>query len=202
MRRRLSCGSLLMGLLLFVCGSAWSADYPLWGELKEGPYKIGFTTRFEYDYSRTFKPKYDFNGKLQSGERARPIQITIWYPASSKSNDSTMKYEEYVYLLSQELSFAPLNKETNTRTRERYFEQSKNQNQTPAEALTKLMAYQTGAVRDASPVKGEFPLVIYAPGASGSAISNSISANISPATDTYSPVCQAWEHIPGLQLLI
>ena len=49
--------------------------------LTPGPYAVGHAVRHEYDYSRTFKKPYDYFGERTPGEIARPIQITIWYPA-------------------------------------------------------------------------------------------------------------------------
>jgi len=59
---------------------------PLWGEIKPGPYAVGFRTIEKYDYSRTFQPAKDYFGNPVPGQTARPIQVCYWYPAEPNSS--------------------------------------------------------------------------------------------------------------------
>jgi len=61
-------------------------DFPLFGQLKPGPFAVGFKTELTFDYSRTFNtPKHNYDGEFQKGERARDMAIAIWYPAAKPS---------------------------------------------------------------------------------------------------------------------
>jgi len=44
-----------------------------------GQHPIGFRIVHQYDYSRVYKPAFDWR-ESATGERARPIQTLIWYP--------------------------------------------------------------------------------------------------------------------------
>jgi dienelactone hydrolase len=60
-----------------------------------GPYPVGFRVKAQYDYSRSYKAKIDIvSGKPTSGERARPVQALIWYPAQAKGQ--AMVYRDYL----------------------------------------------------------------------------------------------------------
>ena len=69
-----------------------------------GPHAAGFRVVAQYDYSRTFQPQIDELGRPYSGERARPIQTSIWYPAE-KSSQPTMTWGDYVALDATQVSF-------------------------------------------------------------------------------------------------
>ena len=69
----------------------------IWGDLEPGPYAVGFKTIEKYDYSRVSRPEHDYFGRPLDGERARPIQICIWYPAESTTELPPMVYGEYVF---------------------------------------------------------------------------------------------------------
>jgi hypothetical protein len=58
----------------------------------------------QYDFSRTYRPKIDAEGKPTVGERARPLQTLIWYPAE-KSGKKPMTVGDYSELLATETSF-------------------------------------------------------------------------------------------------
>jgi hypothetical protein len=48
---------------------------------KPGPDAVGLKVVEQYDFSRTYRPLTDEMGKPYLGERARPLQTLIWYPA-------------------------------------------------------------------------------------------------------------------------
>lgn len=57
-------------------------DLPLFTVLEApGPYAVGLRVIEQYDYSRTYRAPTDDLGKPYRGERARPLQTLIWYPA-------------------------------------------------------------------------------------------------------------------------
>jgi pimeloyl-ACP methyl ester carboxylesterase len=112
-----------------------------------------------------------FGGRRFEGEIARPVQILVWYPSSIKARSKRMQYREYLHLGMRELSFQALTADDKRKAEEEYTRGI------PAENLKTyewLMAAKTASVAEAPKAKGMFPLVIYAPGSSGSAYSNSI----------------------------
>jgi hypothetical protein len=48
---------------------------------KPGPFQVGLKVVEQYDYSRIYRHSTDALGKPYSGERARPLQTLVWYPA-------------------------------------------------------------------------------------------------------------------------
>jgi tetratricopeptide (TPR) repeat protein len=145
-----------------------SDSYPLWGNLKQGPNAVGFKVKLQYDYSRTFRTK------TQSGSRARPIQTLIWYPAKKAVNSKAMIYEEYVNLRANELNFDQPTIEVMKENLQRFIQERSAIFQVSENGTRSLLAMQTAAIHDAVPLEGKFPLLIYAPGSSGSAFENSV----------------------------
>ena len=58
---------------------------------------MGLKVVEQYDYSRIYRPLTDGLGKPFQGERARPLQTLIWYPAE-KSNARPMTVGDYAKL--------------------------------------------------------------------------------------------------------
>ena len=82
-----------------------AGDGPLFHFTQErGPHAVGLKIVDQYDFSRTYLPKVDALGKPTVGERARPLQTLIWYPAE-KSGEKPMTVGDYCDLLSTETSF-------------------------------------------------------------------------------------------------
>jgi dienelactone hydrolase len=122
-------------------------------EATAGSYPVGLRVVEQYDYSRTYRPLVDDLGKLYTGERARPIQTLIWYPAElGNGAHETMSVKDYVNLWAAETSF-------------RKPEQSLKMQQWLS-ATSSTLDTHLWAVRDANPAPGRFPIVAYAPGAS------------------------------------
>lgn len=166
--------NLIILFFIILAKESFSDSYPLWGNLKPGPYTVGFKVKLQYDYSRTFLLKNNFEGKSQTGPRARPIQTLIWYPAKKFPNSKPMIYEEYVYLLANELNFDPPNAEAKKQSIQQYIQGRAAIFQVSENGTRTLLSMQTAANRDATPEQGKFPLLIYAPGSSGAAFENSV----------------------------
>jgi hypothetical protein len=128
----------------------------LWGEIKPGPYAVGFGTIEKYDYSRTFQPAKDYFGNPVPGQTARPIQVCYWYPAEPHGG-TRMIYSEYAFPYPSEPDFFGLlsqlqNRELGTL----FFFLGNNQG-----LAQDLMNLEMLAVRDAPPAPGPFPLIVY-----------------------------------------
>lgn len=114
-----------------------------------GSYGVGLNVVQQYDHSRNFQGKTDDKGKTADGERARPLQTLVWYPAKKTSNKA-MTVDDYKGLLATETNFSS--------------------SQVPAElkswldGLTPSLQNTLWAVHDAPFAIGKYPVVIYAPG--------------------------------------
>jgi dienelactone hydrolase len=115
---------------------------------KPGPNPVGLKVVHQYDYSRTWRSSVDELGQPYTGQRARPLQTLIWYPAE-KTGGTTMTMRDYAMLRATETDFSAKS--------------------TPAE-ISQNDAGRKGAfgdhlwaTRDAPLKSGHFPVVIYAP---------------------------------------
>jgi hypothetical protein len=112
----------------------------------------------QYDYSRTYWGAVDITGKPYTGERARPIQTLIWYPA--EAGGARLKFGDYTALFATEQEFAASPGRAAA---------------VVAEARGHFDADPDGpmqAIRDAKPESGRYPVVIYAPSFSAPAFEN------------------------------
>jgi dienelactone hydrolase len=159
-RQRICQITLIAFLLLLMYPVSNLAQTPsLWGELKSGPYAVGFKTVEKYDHSRVFRDKKDYFGNPLSGERARPIQICIWYPAKITDEVSEMTYGEYVFPYPEDNHFFDLISEL--QNREIYYLHYITGNDRGF--VVDLMSARMAAFRNAPPADGSFPLIIYHP---------------------------------------
>ena len=102
----------------------------------------------QYDYSRTYRSKTNDLGVPYQGERARPLQTLIWYPAE-KSALKTMTVGDYGNLAATETSYE---KPALSLDHKHWLD-----------GIKPTLAMPMWAVRDAPPLSGRFPIVIYAP---------------------------------------
>jgi pimeloyl-ACP methyl ester carboxylesterase len=133
MRCRIAAAALIFVAAIGACQAAAGNAAPFRLEEKPGRYGVGLKVVEQYDYSRVFAPRIDAMGLPYQGERARPLQTLIWYPGV-KSGRRTMTFGDYMALEPTESSFG-----------------------------RPLKATALWAVRDAQPVQGRFPVIIYAP---------------------------------------
>jgi dienelactone hydrolase len=115
---------------------------------KPGAYTVGLKVVQQYDYSRTYRPKVDAIGRPAAGERARPLQTLIWYPAE-KSGQKLMTVGDYSELLATETSFDK--------------PQPWGEFKRWVDGMKPTLSDALWAKRDAAALTGKFPLVIYAP---------------------------------------
>ncbi|HKD58923.1 MAG TPA: tetratricopeptide repeat protein [Terracidiphilus sp.] len=113
-----------------------------------GPHAVGLKVVEQYDYARTYHSAVDQLGKPYSGERARPLQTLVWYPAE-KTGKAPMTVGDYATLRVTETDFAK--KATADELKEL------------TAVLAPALSDKLWAVRDAAMETGRFPVVIYAP---------------------------------------
>jgi hypothetical protein len=150
--------AVVAAVVLIVAADAARSQQPLAG-LAPGPYGVGFRTQESYDYSRAFRPKKNYFGELLPGERARPMQICVWYPAQPAADQYTMTYSEYAFPYPEDERFIDFL--SNIQNREnglllRLFNNDGGR-------VLELMSVPLQAVRNAPPASGPFPLIIYHP---------------------------------------
>jgi dienelactone hydrolase len=134
-----------------------------------GPHGVGLRVVQQYDRARVFRDKIDLlSGTAAKGERARPIQTLIWYPAK-KAAGAPLSYNDYLRSAASEVDFelgdAEVGRRVAAALKDNYA------NLTEAQARREA-AQPMWAMRDAPAAAGKFPVVIYAPGSSSSAHEN------------------------------
>ncbi|MCP4659911.1 MAG: tetratricopeptide repeat protein [bacterium] len=148
-----------------------AASWPGAG-LERGAHAVGFKAVFLYDYSRTYQVQED--AKDQADElHARPMALAVWYPAVADPGASKMTYREYVHLISKEETFGEMSDEDRAQAEGALTGMARSMGAS-AEKLERILASRTGAVRDAVPEKGRFPVVVYAPSFGSFSIENDV----------------------------
>lgn len=113
-----------------------------------GPHAVGLKVINQYDYSRTFLSVTNDLGTPTTGERARPIQTLVWYPASV-SSATKMTVGDYTQLLATETNFDK--------------PQISSDWQSWIKGMAPTLKDGMWAMLGAVPTAGRFPVVIYAP---------------------------------------
>jgi dienelactone hydrolase len=134
-----------------------------------GPNAVGLRVVEQYDFSRGYRGETDVEtGRPITGERARPIQTLIWYPAT-KGSGQGLTVRDYVELgvTADDFDHPPAEREA----MQAKFVASKVATLSPERAEAELDAPML-ARRDAAPAGGKFPVVIYAPSFNAEAYEN------------------------------
>lgn len=147
----------LLSLLL-----ALSLHADLWSTLEPGPYTAGFTQLERSDASRPFRTPRRLDGTLRNGDRARPIRISIWYPAQ-KTNGTALTFGDYLDLVAEEQTFAPVTADDRRRAEDAFFG-APLLNTLTKEQRANMRPLAGRAIRDARPVDGKFPVLLYSLG--------------------------------------
>ncbi|MFC0136265.1 dienelactone hydrolase [Massilia eurypsychrophila] len=152
---------------LFISTSA-HADTYFQFDLNVGPYSVGLRVLQQYDHSRVYRTRFDvLTGRANSGERARPVQALVWYPA--RQGGKAVTYLDYVRTMATEEDLAITPQEIELRTSAWIEARSKRMDK---EVLQRELRQVMWATRDAKPAAGKFPVVVYAPSRSAPAHEN------------------------------
>jgi len=76
------------------------------------------------------------------------MQIGVWYPTAKTSSRPFMQFEEYVYLLAQELDFSPLTQNQRQQAIASFMKEPLSRGVSEAQ-LQRLMKLKTGAIKNA-----------------------------------------------------
>lgn len=131
-----------------------------------GAHGVGFRTVRQYDTSRSYTPAAA-PGAQSAASPGRPVQTAIWYPA--KKGGQPMRYDDYLSLLGWDDDFdrAPAGQAKVLADWLKMVTEGKPERQIAAERQDLLWA-----VRDAEPVPGKYPVVIYSPSLSSNVFEN------------------------------
>lgn len=130
--------------------------------LKHGKYSVGFKIINQYDYERRYNPENE------SGDNPRPVQTLIWYPANMGNNPKYMLYEDYIYLDANIEKFVQITDKEKQKVKESLIRKK-----AFPENLMRELPVKTKSIKNAKPVKGSFPIVIYSPSWNSSSWENS-----------------------------
>lgn len=122
-----------------------------------GPYSVGLKIVQQYDHSRTYGYPTDALGNGLAVPQQRPLQTLLWYPAKA-GTAKRMTVGGYLALWADETTFG-------------HAELSERADEWRA-AMRESLDQPLRATRDAAPISGRFPIIIYSPGASDTAWEN------------------------------
>jgi predicted dienelactone hydrolase len=132
--------------------------------LRPGPLAVGWNLVQQYDYARAYKGLIDpVSGEATRGERARPIQTQVWYPA--RKGGTPITYADYVRTEASEEDFTRSPGEIEAALTAAREDAAR---RIGAAQADKFFGQRMWAVRDAAALPGTYPVVIYAPGSGGS----------------------------------
>ena len=158
--------------IFFICLSPVTAQsYPQWGGLEPGPYQVGFRVVQTEDQSRTYQSHAAPPNQQVKAVTARPMQLSIWYPAAALPAASRAPYSEYSKLWSLDLGQA-----ADPNLQQAYHAHGLRQSLTfglwslgeprdksiSDEAYARIMATPTAVTWNAPPLPGSFPVMIFA----------------------------------------
>jgi dienelactone hydrolase len=151
--------SKLIVAILFACSAncCFGADRPPFVFPQPfGPHGVGFKLVEQYDHTRSFAPRTGPLGEVTTGERDRPVQTLVWYPAAAVGTRVTLG--RYLALSDHQYTFLPAPKNRALATQE--------------DPLAKRASETMHAVENAFPESGAFPLIVYAASFSASSFEN------------------------------
>ncbi|QOL51998.1 dienelactone hydrolase family protein [Massilia litorea] len=128
---------------------------------------MGLQVVQQYDQSRMYKTRVDMTtGEPATGKRTRPMQMLLWYPAARGGRP--VVYRDYMDTIPTEDEFGRSPAEVGRAT-QRAIDGYAGARR---DALLREVARPMLAVRNARAESGSFPVVIYAPSLSESAMEN------------------------------
>lgn len=146
----------------------------VWPDLAVGEYDVGFRVQHEYDYSRSFKKKYDIDGNRTDHKIARPIQISIWYPAQKNQGEQYVTNAEYFDTRATEADYGQPTGEELRNLRNEHIQillmewrVEEGDRDKVRERVQSYFMADSRAVRGAEPIEKQFPLILFLPGYNG-----------------------------------
>jgi hypothetical protein len=174
---------------------------PLWGGLRPGPHTVGFRSTWQKDHSRRYALVLDSKAPRGSTKSPRPILVNVWYPAVRTDSSAPMRHRDYLRIESQDPQLARVAAELIDYERRIVCKElmGKKLAELDEKERGRLEAFwdtPTAAHRDAPPMGGRFPLVIYHGGAQSSYEENSVFCEFL-ASHGYVVVGSAFQEVGG-----
>ena len=159
---------------------AWGQSQ-FWGELKAGPYAVGFRSLYQLDVARSYDADYPVPGST-AVKKPRPIFLAIWYPAVQRHDaamDTSMLYRDYFRAVSTDSPVPEFAQRLRRFTRDMacQYMLGKEFDKLTAEeraAWDAILATPVFATPNVAPAAGKFPVVIYHPGLGGTFDDNAV----------------------------
>lgn len=159
-------------LFLFFISARLEAQEALPFYNEPGPHGVGMRVVRLYDTTRVYEPAAADAAAgaapvRKAARPGRPLQTVIWYPAHK--GGSPMRYDDYLKLLGWDDDFdrSPAEQARVLADWLKIVTEGK-----PAAQLAAERADALWAVRDAAPLRGKFPVVVYSPSLSSNAFEN------------------------------
>ena len=143
-----------VGLAGLALANSSHAAPALYGEMKPGPYDVGFRVIHLKDQTRLVRPKRDYLGTVDTTDRARQIDLHVWYPAA-QAGDAPMTFEQYIYYAD---FGAP--SEATRRQQKEFARRNLFVERFSDDVWQRLLDAPMLAHRDAREAAGKFPLVL------------------------------------------
>ncbi len=144
-------------LLLFCCQNTDAQTSPIWGNLEKGKNNVGFKVYYKFDYSRIYHGPQPTTDVPFSGEDARPIRISVWYPTTTNTSSTSMKYKDYIFLEPADKEFSDFNKALVDYD----YWATINWTDKSQTSVDKLMNMPVEAQREAKPAAGKHPVIVH-----------------------------------------
>jgi hypothetical protein len=136
------------------------AQAPAGPSLDSGPYGVGFRIIEALDSTRAFRPLRDFRGRL-AAETARPVQVSVWYPAPPATTAPRMSAGQFRLARESDVDFdVRLTPADEDRLRSAFIDAAVDFGADRA-AAAGVWDRHTPAVRNATPLPGPHPTVLY-----------------------------------------
>lgn len=141
--------------------------------LNQGQYAVGYVVQHRYDHSRSFKVDSGREDKGGKSEMSRPVQISIWYPATQDSGKA-ISLNDYLLSFSTVTDFSPPGEQRVAAAIKvfRDYMDSKRSGELSDDLWRRTVSEHMIAKSDAEPLSGPFPLLVYAPGNPGESFEN------------------------------
>ena len=138
---------------MVLLGSAFADTLPL--AVDPGPHPVGFRVLNQRDATR----------RLPDGA-LRPVQVSLWYPASDGAAGAVLTYRDYVLVAAREKTLAPLTSAGEAQALEGY-RAFLGRNGVAAAGIEDWLQAPMRARREAPSAAGHFPVVLLAQGMGG-----------------------------------
>jgi pimeloyl-ACP methyl ester carboxylesterase len=147
--------------------------------LRAGPHTVGFESRWELDWGRTYNLVFPDRTRYAAGKAPRPIVINTWYPAAVPTGCTPMRHRDYLRIETDDPRLTRFAAELAAYQRLavcRDVTGKATAQLTDSERalLDEFWETPRASFRDATPAKGEFPLVIWRGGSGASIDDNAV----------------------------